>query len=117
MLSEEEQERVKYWAERICMYPEDIYNREEEEILQKVLGNEELKNNKEFKRNNKAVQKLECYMEESFTQDFEEECACTDVFIELLRDYGEATPAERAVINFILRRLANTTVAGLLPPR
>jgi hypothetical protein len=32
VLSEKEQERVKFWAERICMYPEDIYNQEEEDL-------------------------------------------------------------------------------------
>ncbi len=110
VLSEKEQERIKYWAKRICMYPGDIYGQEEEEDLQRVLDYEKLKNNK-------AVQKkLERYMAKRFAHDFREERACTNVFVELIRDYGEATPAERALINFILRRLANTTLASLLPP-
>jgi hypothetical protein len=49
-----------------------------------------------------------------FLAAFEDESDCTEPFLGLLRDYLEATPVDKAVINYVLRRLANTTVPRLV---
>ena len=57
---------------------------------------------------------LEASMEQQFLEGYEDECGCSEPFIGLLRDYLEATPVEKALINYVLLRLANTTIPRLV---
>jgi hypothetical protein len=111
----EDSERIAYWARRVCLEPSDIYDADEEKHLLGKLGNADLESILGFKEIQiEPKRALERSMEAQFLSDFEEECGCGEPFIGLCHDYLEATPLEKAVVNYVLRRLANTTVPRLL---
>jgi hypothetical protein len=108
-------DKITYWAERVCLYPLDIYDEALEEDLIRHLTGEDRKlitQAKEFII--EPTPALEHSMEKGFRYHFEEECPYCP-FIGLLDDYLSATPLEKALINFVLRRLANTTLPALYP--
>jgi hypothetical protein len=110
----EDSDRIACWARKVCLYPADLYNQKQEADLWQIAG-ENLQLIREFKEAQiEPKPALEHLMEEHFLRGLEEECDCTEPFIGLLRDYLEAAPVEKTLINFVLRRLANTTIPRLV---
>ena len=110
-LTSEEIAVVARWAKEVHLYGEDFYDQSEEALLRQILQKTDL-------------EKLEPALKERLLNGLEEEEACAhpeDVaqicpspLVGLVRDYSKALPMEKALMNFVLRRLANLTVPMLV---
>ena len=110
-LTSEEIAVVARWAYEVQLYAGDLYDQSEEARLRQNLQKTDL-------------EKLEPALKETLLNGLEEEEACAhpeDVaqifpspLVGLVRDYSKAQPMEKALINFVLRRLANLTVPMLV---
>jgi hypothetical protein len=111
-LTSEENAIVARWADRVCLYAEDLYDQEDEALLRQILQKTD------------DLEKLAPALKEKFLNQLKEEDACAQPerdpvispspLVGLLRDYSEARPIEKALINFVLRRLTNLTVPKLV---
>jgi hypothetical protein len=108
-----EYEKLTLWAGQIQMCPEDLYDESDERWLRDIL------------RETKDLAKLAPFMKQIFLKEFQEEWICASPvsappdllpfpLIGLLLDYVKAQPIEKALINFVLRRLANVTMGMLV---
>src|SRR5258708_3976395 len=103
---------VARWAKEVHLYAEDLYDRSDETLLRQTLSQQT------------DIEKLEPALKEAFLNGLEEEeaCAqperapdiCPSPLVGLVRDYSKAQPMEKALINFVLRRLANLTLPTLV---
>lgn len=110
-LTSEEIAVVARWAREVYLYAEDLYDQSEEARLRQNLQKTDL-------------EKLEPALKETLLNGLEEEEACAhpeDVaqicpspLVGLVRDYSKARPMEKALMNFVLRRLANLTLPWLV---
>jgi hypothetical protein len=110
-LTSEEIAVVARWAEEVDLYAGDLYDQSEEARLRQNLQKTDL-------------EKLAPALKETLLNGLEEEEACAhpeDVarnspspLVGLVRDYSKAQPMEKALINLVLRRLANLTVPWLV---
>jgi hypothetical protein len=110
-LTSEEIAVVARWAKEVHLYAEDLYDQSEEALLRQILQKNDL-------------EKLELALKETLLNGLEEEeaCAqpegvahiCPSPLVGLVRDYSKAQPMEKALMNFVLRRLANLTVPRLV---
>ena len=106
-LTSEEIAVVARWAYEVQLYAGDLYDQSEEARLRQNLQKTDL-------------EKLEPALKETLLNGLEEEEACVkperfpDIFpsplVGLVRDYSRALPMEKALMNFVLCRLANLTV-------
>jgi hypothetical protein len=108
-LSPAQIDAITRWAQEINMYLEDLYQESDETMLRQILSQE------------KDLGKLASSMKRIFLEEFEVEwvCAlpCHNIpfpLIGLLQHYCNSNPAEKALINFVLRRLANVTIPSLV---
>ena len=110
-LTSEEIDVVARWAYEVQLYAGDLYDQREEALLRQILQETDLK-------------KLQSALKETLLNGLEEEeafaqpdgvpRACPSPLVGLVRDYSKAQPLEKALINFVLRRLANLTVPMLV---
>ena len=109
-LTSEEIAVVARWAEEVQLYAEDLYDQSEEARLRQNLQKTDL-------------EKLEPALKETLLNELEEEEACAkpefvhifpSPLVGLVRDYSRALPMEKALMNFVLCRLANLTVPMLV---
>jgi hypothetical protein len=110
-LTSEEIAVVARRAKEVHLYAEDLYDQAEEAWLRQILQKTDL-------------EKLEPALKETLLNGLEEEEACAhpeDVaqifpspLVGFVRDYSKAQPMEKALMNFVLRRLANLTVPMLV---
>ena len=86
------------------MYSKDLYDESREKWLRQIL------------REPRDLANLVPLIEEDFLENFNEEShsAHPSPFLALLQDYAKAQPMEKALINLVLRRLANVTVPELV---
>jgi hypothetical protein len=109
-LTSEEIAVVARWAYEVQLYAGDLYDQSEEARLRQNLQKTDL-------------EKLEPALKETLLNELEEEEACAkpefvhifpSPLVGLVRDYSKAQPMEKALMNFVLRRLANLTVPMLV---